>query len=96
MFPEDVCINDNGGFGPCDLTKFPSCSGDEAICYNRRPRRDLFYVDNRQPYYYIDYRSVHCYPQSYDGCSSCSPGRYCKSESRCILEDKGYNCTQWL
>jgi hypothetical protein len=36
------------------------------------------------------------YPNSWDGCSSCSPGRYCFSEKRCILDDKDYPCSKWF
>lgn len=96
VFSSDVCLNSDGTYGACDTSLMPSCSGDQSICYNRRPRRDLFYVDTRQPYFYIDYDSVLCYPQDYNGCSSCSPGRFCKSENRCILEDRNYPCEKWL
>lgn len=94
----DVCYDEStDAFGPCDEAKFPSCDpDDELICFNRRPFRDRFYADNRNPYYYIDYRSVFCYPAQWGGCSSCSPGRYCKSEKRCILEENDYPCAQWI
>lgn len=83
-------------FGPCDTTKFPVCPDGELICYNRRPSRSLFYQDIRQPYFYIDYRNVYCYPDTWQGCSSCSPGRLCLSENRCILQDIGYPCADWF
>ncbi|GKY94863.1 hypothetical protein MPSEU_000451200 [Mayamaea pseudoterrestris] len=83
-------------FDSCDTTQFPVCTSDELICYNRKPMRSKFYVDNRQPYYFIEYSSVYCYPSSWGGCSSCTPGRYCLSESRCILDDSGYPCAQWI
>jgi hypothetical protein len=83
-------------YGSCDTSKFPVCQDDELICYNRRPSRTRFYSDTRQPVFYIDYRDVYCYPNSWDGCSSCSPGRYCFSEKRCILDDKDYPCSKWF
>jgi len=92
----DECLNGFMIFGPCLEYLFPQCEWDEMICYNRRPRKDKFYSDNRQPYFYIDYRSVFCYPATQQGCSSCSPGRFCRSENRCILEDRNYPCSQWL
>ena len=101
FFDDDVCMNGYGSYGEpiygkCDTSKFPSCGGDETICYNRRPRRDKFYSDILQPQYYIDYRSVLCYPQDFEGCSSCSPGRYCESESRCIKDNMNYPCAKWI
>jgi hypothetical protein len=55
--------------------------------------------------YYIDYNHVLCYPNTWGGCSSCSPGRYCEAEQRCILEESGgllpdgteqdYPCAKW-
>jgi hypothetical protein len=86
-------------YGPCDETRFPVCDdATQLICYNRRPRQDKFYRDFRQsPYFFIDYRTVFCYPNTWGGCSSCSPGRLCLSEHRCILEDTYYdNCTKWI
>ena len=97
FFPEDVCENEAGVYGFCDQSKFPVCEdGKELICYNRRPMRNSFYQDNRQPRYYIDYNSVFCYSASWKGCSSCSPGRYCMSESRCIMDEIGYACEKWI
>jgi hypothetical protein len=100
----DLCNHDDNStsrgyeetLATCDASKFPVCRSDEMICYNRRPSRTLFYNDTRQPVFYIDYRSVFCYPTTWQGCSSCSPGRFCLSERRCILEDKDYPCTHWL
>jgi hypothetical protein len=85
-------------YGPCNTTRFPVCNADtHLICYNRRPRQDKFYRDIRQPYFFIDYRTVFCYPNTWGGCSSCSPGRLCLNEHRCILEDQYYdNCTHWI
>ena len=102
--PSEICYDaELDLFETCNKMKFPNCgSGDErtkkgaAVCYNRRPRRDLFYNDIRQPQYYIDYKSVLCYPEDWDGCSSCSPGRYCRSEARCILDYLDYPCERWL
>jgi len=96
FFPEDVCENENGQFGVCDQSRFPTCDSRSRICYNRRPMRDSFYADNRQPFFYIDYSLVFCYPASWSGCSSCSPGRYCTSEARCILDEQDYPCAQWI
>lgn len=96
LFEEDVCLNDDGTYSACDTSRFPTCPRDfPLICYNRRPRQDKFYSDTRQPYYFIDYTNVLCYPDWW-GCSSCSPGRYCRSENRCILEEKDYPCEQWI
>jgi hypothetical protein len=83
-------------FEPCNSTKFPTCRDDELICYNRRPSRSSFYNDTRQPVFFIDYRNVYCYPENWEGCSSCSPGRLCLSESRCIFEDANYPCEKWF
>jgi hypothetical protein len=85
-------------YGPCNTTRFPVCDPDtQLICYNRRPRQDKFYRDIRQPYFFIDYRTVFCYPNTWGGCSSCSPGRLCLSENRCILEDIYYtDCDKWI
>ena len=95
---DDVCYDETTDtFDRCDATLFPTCNSDkELICYNRRPFRDRFYEDIRSPLYYIDYRSVFCYPAEWGGCSSCSPGRYCKSELRCILQDVDYPCAEWI
>jgi hypothetical protein len=82
--------------GQCDLSRFPSCSSDEEICYNRKPSRDHFDPINHQPLYYIQYDRVLCYPNTWGGCSSCTPGRYCASEQRCILEELNYPCAQWF
>ncbi|EEC44509.1 predicted protein [Phaeodactylum tricornutum CCAP 1055/1] len=96
LTPEDVCRNGEFNFGPCDVSRFPVCNSEQLICYNRRPRRDLFWPDNRQPHFYIDYTNVYCYPANWGGCSSCSPGRYCRSEERCILDDSNYPCANWI
>ena len=97
FFPSwDVCYNGPNDYGPCNQTKFPTCNENERICYNRRPRLDKFYADNRQPYFFIDYRNVFCYPDTWGGCSSCTPGRLCLAENRCILEEKDYPCEEWI
>ena len=99
LFDNDVCYDEAAGgtIGTCDSSKFPTCDPDTTlICYNRRPRRDEFHIDIRQPKYYIDYRSVYCYPNTFQGCSSCSPGRFCRSEERCILEELDYPCSEWI
>jgi hypothetical protein len=102
-WPErDVCDNSvdpNGPpeLGPCDESRFPQCEqGKEELCYNRKPSRDEFFDDNHQPKYYIQYDRIFCYPASWGACSSCTPGRYCRSEDRCILEEQGYPCAEWL
>eukprot|EP00568_Trieres_chinensis_P013285 CAMPEP_0183316076 /NCGR_PEP_ID=MMETSP0160_2-20130417/53769_1 /TAXON_ID=2839 ORGANISM="Odontella Sinensis, Strain Grunow 1884" /NCGR_SAMPLE_ID=MMETSP0160_2 /ASSEMBLY_ACC=CAM_ASM_000250 /LENGTH=167 /DNA_ID=CAMNT_0025481781 /DNA_START=19 /DNA_END=522 /DNA_ORIENTATION=- len=98
----DVCKNSDAGtpddYGPCDVSRFPDCEGQgKLICYNRVNRRDKFWPD-KVPHYYIDYDRILCYPKDwagYGGCSSCSPGRYCKSERRCILDEIRYPCADW-
>ncbi|GAX27630.1 hypothetical protein FisN_13Hh279 [Fistulifera solaris] len=96
LFPEDLCETAPGIYGPCDPSRFRTCAEGTLICYNRRPMRNKFYQDIRQPYYYIHYDNVFCYPERWSGCSSCAPGRYCLSEFRCILDDVGYPCEQWF
>lgn len=95
-FPDDICKNGKDDYGDCDRDKFPSCPSGTQTCYNRKAFKDRFHDDNRQPKYYIDYGLVFCYPDNFDACSSCTPGRYCRSESRCILDEKDYPCEQWL
>ena len=98
---KDLCDNNTepgapAVLGPCDSRNFPVCEdGKEQICYNRKPSRDHFYPDSHQPIYYIQYDRVFCYPDNFRGCSSCTPGRYCKSEERCILEELDYPCAEW-
>lgn len=87
-------------YGECNPAEhFPTCEeGKSFICYNRVNRRDSFHPD-KVPHYYIDPRRVLCYPNSWlsdGGCSSCTPGRYCEAEGRCILDEKVYNCSKWL
>jgi hypothetical protein len=95
-FPDfDECMRVDGTIGACDPSRFPTCTADELICFNRRPRPDRFHADNRQPLYFIDYQSVFCYPTTWGGCSSCHPGRLCLSENRCILDEMDYPCAQW-
>lgn len=95
FFPDsDECLQDDGTVGPCDTSRFPTCSESEMLCYNRRPRSDKFYPD-RLPMYFIDYQSVLCYPDTWRGCSSCHPGRLCLSEQRCILDEQNYECETW-
>ena len=98
-FGEDVVETVVVGYeyGVCDESRFPKCrEGKEQICYNRKPFRDRFYDDNRQPHYYIDYDLVLCYPNNFGSCSSCTPGRFCHAEGRCILDENNYPCAQWL
>ncbi|VEU38672.1 unnamed protein product [Pseudo-nitzschia multistriata] len=99
---EDTCDNsknpteDRALLSACDFSRFPTCGDNEEICYNRKPSRDHFHRDNHQHKFYIQYDRVFCYPDSWGGCSSCTPGRYCKSEKRCILEEVGYPCQEWF
>merc|ERR1712032_1119805 len=85
---EDTCGNsarpteDRPELSECDFDRFPVCEDNEDICYNRKPSRDHFHKDNHQHKFYIQYDRVFCYPQNWGGCSSCTPGRYCKSEQR--------------
>ena len=97
----DLCDNrvnydDPELLGPCDTNRFPNCSDKTQICYNRKPSRDSFHPDSHQPVYIIQYDRVFCYPDNWGGCSSCTPGRYCQSEQRCILEELNYPCEQWF
>lgn len=97
----DLCDNRADGsdgppeLGPCDISRFPSCSSDN-ICYNRKPSRDFFTPGTNQPLFYIQYDRVLCYPDSIGGCSSCTPGRYCVSEKVCILDEVDYPCEVWF
>ena len=99
---EDTCDNsanpteDRPELAACDFSRFPTCGDNEDICYNRKPSRDHFHKDNHQHKFYIQYDRVFCYPTSWGGCSSCTPGRYCKSEKRCILAEVGYDCAEWF
>lgn len=98
----DECLNDvdNNGtsvYGQCDILLFPFCTDDTPnICFNRINRQDAFYPD-KHPKYYIDYSRIRCYPNTQTNnvdfaCSSCSPGRWCVPEGRCILDDNLYGC----
>ena len=83
-------------YGRCDILRFPYCSGDRPnICFNRINRQDSFWPD-KHPRYYIDYNRVMCYPDRMYNvdftCSSCSPGRWCEPEGRCILDENMYSC----
>jgi len=99
---EDRCDNsdrpteDRPFLDECEFRRFPDCDDDEDICYNRKPSRDHFHKDNHQHKFYIQYDRVFCYPRTWGGCSSCTPGRYCKSEQRCILEEQYYPCEEWF
>ncbi|KAL3781850.1 hypothetical protein ACHAWO_009216 [Cyclotella atomus] len=94
---KDECLNpETGTIGKCDIRKFPYCTGDKPnICFNRINRQDKFWPD-KNPYYYIDYNRIHCYPDRINNvdfsCSSCSPGRWCMPEGRCIFDDSEYKC----
>mmetsp|Transcript_1752 Transcript_1752/g.4395 ORF Transcript_1752/g.4395 Transcript_1752/m.4395 type:complete len:173 (+) Transcript_1752:118-636(+) len=89
-------VNGTAVYSRCDIRHFPYCTGDRAnICFNRINRQDAFWPD-KHPKYYIDYNRVHCYPDRANGvdftCSSCSPGRWCMPEGRCILDENLYHC----
>jgi len=97
----DLCDNSAAGsvvpeLGRCDLSRFPTCDDKDEICYNRKPSRDHFDPITHQPVYFIQYDRVLCYPNNWGGCSSCTPGRYCLSEERCIWEEWNYPCAQWF
>ena len=99
----DECLIDVDGsngnpiYGQCDILLFPFCTGDTPnICFNRINRQDAFYPD-KHPKYYIDYSRIRCYPNTHTNnvdfpCSSCSPGRWCVPEGRCILDENLYGC----
>ena len=97
-FDVDEClvgVDENGTatYGRCEILRFPYCEGNTPhICLNRINRQDKFWPD-KNPYYYIDYKRIHCYPDI-EGftCSSCSPGRWCTPEGRCILDENMYSC----
>eukprot|EP00934_Nitzschia_sp_Nitz4_P003284 Nitzschia sp. Nitz4//scaffold63_size106090//85921//86469//NITZ4_004410-RA/size106090-augustus-gene-0.163-mRNA-1//1//CDS//3329556035//3274//frame0 len=98
----DLCDNrpDDAEDGPpilgtCDTSRFPNCQGNSQICYNRKPSRHQFEPDTHEPVFYIQYDRVFCYPNQWGGCSSCTPGRYCASEERCVLDEHGYECEEW-
>eukprot|EP00934_Nitzschia_sp_Nitz4_P002721 Nitzschia sp. Nitz4//scaffold63_size106090//85030//85570//NITZ4_004408-RA/size106090-augustus-gene-0.162-mRNA-1//1//CDS//3329556029//2711//frame0 len=104
FFDIDVDICDNRpasmGDGPpilgtCDTSRFPVCASNRQICYNRKPSRHQFEPDTHEPVFYIQYDRVYCYPNYWGGCSSCTPGRYCVSEERCVLDEHGYECEEW-
>eukprot|EP00588_Corethron_pennatum_P001846 CAMPEP_0194295402 /NCGR_PEP_ID=MMETSP0169-20130528/53367_1 /TAXON_ID=218684 /ORGANISM="Corethron pennatum, Strain L29A3" /LENGTH=143 /DNA_ID=CAMNT_0039044551 /DNA_START=72 /DNA_END=500 /DNA_ORIENTATION=+ len=76
---------DGEAYGECDPAKFPVCGRDEYRCFNRSNRRDKFEPDGN-PSFYIDYERVFCYKWDWD-CSSCTPGRMCQQERRCILDE---------
>ncbi|KAL7468521.1 hypothetical protein ACHAXS_008751 [Conticribra weissflogii] len=98
---KDVCLNGedeygNAIYGQCDIRRFPFCKDEKPnICFNRINRQDKFWPD-KHPYYYIDYNRVYCYPNRFHNvefsCSSCSPGRWCAAEGRCILDENMYHC----
>ena len=93
----DSVINGTATYSTCDIRRFPYCKGDTPnICFNRINRQDAFWPD-KHPRYYIDYNRVRCYPEVgfnnvVFACSSCSPGRWCEPEGRCILDETMYSC----
>ncbi|KAK1747863.1 hypothetical protein QTG54_001826 [Skeletonema marinoi] len=97
-FDTDECligvdVNGTATYGRCEIRRFPYCEGDTPhICFNRVNRQDKFWPD-KNPHFYIDYKRIHCYPDI-EGftCSSCSPGRWCTPEGRCILDENLYSC----
>ncbi|KAL7441276.1 hypothetical protein ACHAXH_005348 [Discostella pseudostelligera] len=90
-------VNGTSTYATCDIQRFPYCTGDTPnICFNRLNRQDAFWPD-KHPKYYIDYDRVRCYPDvgkngAVFACSSCSPGRWCEPEGRCILDETMYSC----
>ena len=92
VLSSDECENSPGVYGECDLSLIPDCSGQQ-LCLFRKTRRDKFFPD-KNPFFYIQYDRVQCVPLD-ENCSMCSPGRYCESENRCILDDGNYDCSQW-
>mmetsp|Transcript_41040 Transcript_41040/g.62114 ORF Transcript_41040/g.62114 Transcript_41040/m.62114 type:complete len:146 (+) Transcript_41040:268-705(+) len=93
----DVCLNGPNDYSECIPANFPQCKSNEQLCYNRLNRRDKFY-DDKVPHYFIDYKRVLCYPSDWagwGGCSSCTPGRWCNEEQRCILDEGQYYCPSW-
>ena len=97
----DLCNNSNDedveDLGRCITGRLPNCDlKNEFPCYNRKPSRQNFDPITHQPVYYIQYDRVLCYPLSFGSCSTCTPGRYCTSEKRCILEESNYECARWF
>jgi hypothetical protein len=45
---DDVCEYWYGRYGPCDVTRFPTCDRDEKLCFIRRPSSHLFVNGNRR------------------------------------------------
>lgn len=98
-FDKDEClhmVNGTATYGRCDIRHFPYCHDEKPnICFNRINRQDAFWPD-KHPKYYIDYNRIHCYPDVVHNvdftCSSCSPGRWCIPEGRCILDENMYHC----
>jgi hypothetical protein len=100
----DLCNNSDSEdveiLGKCDINKFPNCPYKKepfdqfGWCYNRKPSRQHFDPISHQPVFYIQYDRVLCYPNDWS-CSSCTPGRYCLTEKRCILDEKDYPCAKW-
>ena len=96
---KDECltmVNGTETYGKCDIRHFPYCHDEKPhICFNRVNRQDAFWPD-KHPRYYIDYNRIHCYPDRVHNveftCSSCSPGRWCMPEGRCILDENMYHC----
>merc|ERR1740139_289022 len=84
---------DGQQYGECDPSRFPVCRQDEYHCFNRSNRRDKFESDGN-PAFYIDYERVFCYKWDWD-CSSCTPGRMCQRERRCILDEFHFHCKEW-
>ena len=97
----DECLHETSSdgipvYGRCDILRFPFCTGENPnICFNRINRQDSFWPD-KHPKYYIEYNRVLCVPDRIGNvdftCSSCSPGRWCEPEGRCILDEKMYDC----
>uniref|UniRef100_A0A7R9WR19 Uncharacterized protein n=1 Tax=Craspedostauros australis TaxID=1486917 RepID=A0A7R9WR19_9STRA len=95
----DLCNNgtdEEPDLGPCVESRFPTCNNKQTRCFHRKPSRDRFHPDIHQPFYYIDYDRVVCMDEKQTQCTSCTPGRYCAAEQRCIMEHLDYPCPQWF
>jgi len=72
----------------------PKCPAGKKLCLNRKPRYDVLHEDGF-PTYYIDYDAIRCVDENIN-CGLCTPGRFCKSEMRCIeIGNKYEGCLEW-
>jgi hypothetical protein len=84
---QSVAQHDDTEFLDC----IPQCPSGYKLCTNRRPRKDGEIYPDGLPKYYIDYSMVRCIPKD-SNCSLCTPGRFCRSEMRCIAKGSNYEC----